>query len=862
MNPKKEDIFLVDGNSFCYRAFYAIQELTTSKGMPTNAIYGVVNMLHKLIKEHDPDMMAVVFDMKGPTVRHKKYEEYKVHRKPMPDELAAQLDPIKKIIAAHNIPVYELEGFEADDIIATLAQKASKKGLNVVIVSGDKDALQLVDDKIKVLSPHMKEDKMYDRAGVHAKYGVAPKAMIELMAFMGDATDNIPGVKGIGQVTAKKLVEKYGSVESVYRNIDKITSGSLKEKLLKEREMAVLSRELVILDKGLPVELDTDSTRLGEPDQERLIELYKEFEFQKLLREITPEEKEAVAYCAYESEEEIKGIVEKIKKRDAVALCVAKAPGAGDISGVAFSWKDGEAHYAAFGGVKDILEEKRISKIGYDIKRDLLDLKRHDIDLGNAGFDVMIADYLLEPSRPGHGLADIAMRHLGYAVEEQLSLSETEACRSSCERSNVILKLYRLLKKELEEKHLMDLFRDVEMPLISVLARMEREGVKIDAEYMKKTSAKIEKRLADVTEKIYDLAGEKFNVNSPKQLQSILFDKLHLPVVKKTKTGVSTDESVLRRLAREYELPAVLLEYRSLSKLKTTYYDSILAMVDKKTSKLHARFNQAVTSTGRLSSSEPNLQNIPVKTKMGKEIRRAFTAGGPDRSLLAADYSQIELRILAHLSKDKNLLETFRKEEDIHKFTASLIFDEAVEKVTDKMRSAAKTVNFGIIYGMSAFGLAKDLDISVEEAQAFIDSYFRRYSGVKAFIDKTIETARKKGYVTTLLNRRRYIPEISGSSGHMKAFAERVAINTPVQGSAADLIKLAMLGCSRELEGTDARMIIQVHDELIFTVPENETKAAAKKVKKAMENVMDLAVPLVVDIEAGPNWLDLEKVEI
>jgi len=870
MSKEKENIFLIDGNSFCYRAFYAIQDLSTSKGMPTNAIYGVINMLHKLIKEHNPAMMAVVFDLKGPTVRHKKYEEYKIHRKPMPDELATQISRIKEVITAHNIPVYELQGFEADDIIATLARKADKKGLDVIIVTGDKDALQLVDDKTKVLSPHLKESKVYDRAEVKRKYGVDPKGMVELMAFMGDASDNIPGVKGIGQVTAQKLIDKYGSVEGVYKNIDKITSKPLKEKLLKGKEMAALSRELLVLDKSLPVELDTDKMRLGKPDQEQLARLYREFEFQKLLKELMPEEKEAVKYSAHSGEKDIKRIIDRIKKEKFISLSMAENPDTERICGIAFSLKEGEADYIPLDEgsedsrkilnmLKDILEDRKIKKIAYNVKKDLICLGPHGLKMEDPRFDVMIADYLAEPSLPKRDLASIAMRNLGYNFSS--GTDDAPAGSSICEQSDIILRLYGRLESELEKKHLMDLFLKVEMPLIDVLAQMEEEGVGIDVEYVKKMSAKIGKELAGVTQRIYDLAGEEFNINSPKQLQVILFDKLGLPTMKKIKTGASTDESVLRKLAPLHELPAELLEYRTLSKLKSTYYDSILEMTDKKTRKLHTNFNQAVTATGRLSSSEPNLQNIPIKTEVGKEIRRSFVPGEKDRLMLAADYSQIELRILAHLSEDKDLLKAFKKEEDVHRFTASLIFDTTLEEVTDRMRTMAKTVNFGIVYGMSSFGLAKDLGISVGEAQKFIDSYFNRYSGVKAFIDKTIETARKKGYVTTLLNRRRYIPEISSSNEHMKGFAERAAINTRVQGSAADIIKLAMLECYKGLKDTGARMIIQVHDELIFTIPKDKTKDIAKRVKGIMEGVVDLKVPLIVDIEAGENWMDLEPVE-
>lgn len=882
MSGQKENIFLVDGNSFCYRAFYALPAFTTSKGMPTNAIYGVVNMLRKLLREYEPDMMAVVFDLKGPTVRHKKYEKYKMQRKPMPDELSVQIPRIKEVIAAHNIPMYELQGYEADDIIATLARKASKKGIDVIIVSGDKDALQLVGGNIKVLSPNIKEDKVYDAEEVKRKYGVGPEKIVELMALMGDKSDNIPGVKGVGEVTARKLVEEYGSVEGIYKNADKISSASLKEKLLKEKDMAVLSRELVELDESLPVELEIKDMKVKAPDREKLAVLYKEFEFRKLFEEMVPAKSGDVRYVRHHDDGEMKKAADDMKKSGLAALSVQRSDG--KVIGISFSWKEKEAHYVPLENtgkntgedilsiVKSLLESRDIIKVGHDIKNDIAAFLDMGISLAEPSFDVMVADYLLEPSRSGHALSDISMEFLGQGIsvasnvewdeggQGTLDFSKKEDHIPCCGRSDVIYRLHGILEKELKEKHLMDLFFKVEMPLVKVLADMEREGVGIDIAYMKKLSEKTDKRLNEVKEKIYELGGEEFNINSPKQVQHILFEKLSLPMAKKTKTGASTDESVLQKLAPLHELPAMLLEYRTLHKLKTAYYDSILEMVDKKTKKLHTHFNQVVTSTGRLSSSEPNLQNIPVKTETGKEIRRAFTAGSEEKFLLAADYSQIELRILAHLSRDKNLKKAFTDGEDVHIYTAALIFGVAHEKVTPKMRAMAKTVNFGIIYGMSAFGLAKELAIGAGEAQAFIDSYFERYPGVKSFMEKTIESAREKGYVTTLLNRRRYIPEIKSPNEKMRGFAERTAINTPVQGSAADLIKLAMLECYRQFQGKETTMILQVHDELVFTVPKDDVKKTAQKVKNIMESVMDLDVPLVVNIEAGENWKDMEEV--
>ncbi|MFC1548433.1 DNA polymerase I [Candidatus Omnitrophota bacterium] len=887
MSKKNKNIYLIDGTSLCYRAFYAIQDLSTSKGIPTNAVYGFVNMMKKLIREYEPDMMTVVFDLEGPTTRHEKYEDYKAHREPTPDDLIYQIPKIKELVKAYNIPICELQGYEADDIIATLAEKAKKKGLDVTIVTSDKDALQLIDENIKVLSPHPSGDKLYSDEEVREKYGVGPESMVEFMALTGDSSDNIPGVKGVGKVTASKLINQYGSVKDVYKNLKEITSKSVRGKLEEGKEMAELSRELVELDKKVPVKLDFDKTKMGDPDRNRLAKLYTELEFGKFLKEIQPKEAITGEYSFGNTEKAVDGILKEISDKKKVAFNVAVGSEGKEVVGIAFSCKEGEAQFIPLSGekgrpkgtwdlLKHMLEEKGIKKIGYDIKKDLLVLRDHGIEVKGVEFDVMIADYLIDPSRPKFDLSGIALRHLEYNLAEEggsvdwdekgqatMDLSaKDEGFEKWCERSDIILRLYGTLEPELEKKHLDALFNDVEMPLINVLADMEHEGVGIDIGYLKKRSADLEKKLKEVSARIYELAGEEFNINSPKQLQVILYEKLELPAMKKTKTGLSTDESVLRKLTKFHELPGDLLEYREINKLKTGYYDSILEIVDKKTKKLHAHFNQAVTATGRLSSSEPNLQNIPIKTELGKEIRRAFLPGGKGKLLLAVDYSQVELRILAHLSRDKSLIDAFSKKQDIHRFTASLIFDCPIKEVTGAMRSVAKTVNFGITYGMSSFGLAKDLGIRFDEAQKFIDSYFNRYSGIQKFIDKTIDDVGEKGYVTTLLNRRRYIPEINSRNERLRGFAERAAVNTPVQGSAADLIKLAMIECHKAFKGTGVKMLIQVHDELVFEVSEKKLKATAKKIKELMEGVIKLKVPLVVDVEAGPNWFDMEEIKL
>lgn len=884
MNKKKKTIFLVDGNSICYRAYYAIKDLSTSKGVPTNAVYGFTAMLNKLVRDHSPDKVIMVFDMPGPTTRHAKYESYKIHRKPMPDDLVEQLSMIRDVTEAYNIPICQKEGYEADDVIATIAEKAEKKGFSVVIVTADKDALQLIDDNIKVLSPHTSGDKIYDAGAVVKKFGVNPDRMVELMALMGDASDNIPGVKGVGKVTAEKLIDEFGSVEDIYQHLDKIPSQALRKKLEEGRDMAVLSRELAELQRDVPLgtELDISGDMPG-PDINRLADLFRQLEFGKFLRELRPREDiHSEKYTILSGEDAIIRIKE-MKKTGHAAMCLSSGPD-GKVEGAAFSTeKDGtffvkfSREEDLFGGpgglLKDILESENFKKIGHDMKSDIRVLNAEDIELKGVFFDVMIADYLIDPSISNHSLEDMALRRVGhnlFAAGKDVSRKRSSRAGvpapfaanplTACERCEVVLKLYGPLERELEDRSIRPLFDNVEMPLVRVIADMEDAGVGIDVKYLEDMSTVLDDRLSAVSGRIYELAGKEFNINSSKQLQEILYGKLGLPPGKRTKTGISTDESVLVRLASAHELPKVLLEYRQINKLKTAYYDSIKDMADKKDGRLHARFNQAVTATGRLSSSEPNLQNIPIKAELGREIRRGFVSSSQKTVLLAADYSQVELRVLAHLSGDENLLRAFREDEDVHTFTASLIYDCSRQEVTDEMRSTAKTVNFGIIYGMSPFGLAKDLDISVEEANGFISAYFKRYRGVKDFIENTIHRTREKGYVTTLLKRRRYIPEIRSANERIRSFSERAAVNTAVQGTAADMIKLAMIGCARSFASSDTRMIIQVHDELVFDTPRKGIKETAGKVRKIMENVIELSVPLRVDTEWGRDWLDMKEI--
>jgi len=880
-------LFLIDGNSFCYRAFYAIRALSNSKGQPTNAVYGFVTMLNKIVRDNKPDMLAVAFDMKGPTFRHKKYEEYKIHRKPMPDELVGQMSYIKQFVQASNIPLFEMEGFEADDVIATVATKAKAHDIDTFIVTGDKDALQLVDSHIKVFSTH-KEGLIYDAARVKEAYGVGPEHIPDIMALMGDATDNIPGVRGIGEKTAMELIGEFGSLDNLLKNVDKV-KGEARQKALKENaQMAELSRELAVVDRDVPVKISFRELELKSPDAPRLLELFKELEFKSFVKEFTPKETLDSTYELVDDEKSFKKLVSELAGQKEFAFdfeTTSEDPMLAAPVGVSFSWKVGHAHYVpmnksfdvdtVLGALKKVFEDKDISKIGQNIKYEYIVLAKCGITLAGEIFDTMVASYVLNPSKLNHNLEDISIEYLHHKlttpIEELIGKGKSaitmdkvdvdKVCAYCCEDSDVTLRLKKILEKDIAAKGLDELFYKVEMPLAKVLARMEIHGVSIDKEYLSELSGEMEKKLDKLTKKIYEIAGEEFNINSPKQLSVILFEKLKLPIVKRTKTGVSTDEEVLTKLAASHKLPHALLEYRQLAKLKSTYVDALPALLNPKTLRIHTSFNQTVTATGRLSSSGPNLQNIPIKTEEGRKIRKAFVPSAKDHVLLSADYSQIELRILAHMSGDKHLVKAFKDGLDIHSFTASLVFGVSEKDVTSEMRGMAKTVNFGIVYGMSPYGLSQSLNIDVNKAKEFIDAYFERYPDVKQYMDSLVAEAREKGFVTTILGRRRYIPEINSPDARLKAFAERTAINTPIQGSAADIIKVAMISIDEALakKALKTAMTLQVHDELVFDVPRKELEESYRIVRDGMENVIKLKVPVEAHIEVGKNWLEQEK---
>ncbi|MDD5680547.1 MAG: DNA polymerase I [Candidatus Omnitrophica bacterium] len=891
-------LFLIDGNSFCYRAFYAIRELANSHGEPTNAVYGFISMLRKMVKDEKPDYLAITFDLKGPTFRHKKYEEYKIHRKPMPDALIAQMPVIKDVVRAYNIPIFEKEGFEADDIIATIARKLAGKSLDVYIVTGDKDALQLVNPHIKVYSTH-KEGLVYDEEKVRERYGVGPDKIVDLLALMGDTSDNITGVPGFGEKTAVSLIQEFDTLDEILNKPERIKSEARRRLIMENADKARLSRELALLDDKVPLDIDLEAMKIKEPDTEKLVVLFKRLEFKSLIQEYAPQTSLDSKYYLIKDKNTFDELLKKLRKTDLFVLdfeTTGTDPMIARPIGISFSFKKGEAYYVAFrreiatlagiGSDSDIerswaleslrplLEDAGIRKSGQNIKYEYVILRNQGIKLAGIYFDTMVASYLLNPSKLNHNLEDIAMECLSYKMipitdligkgKSAVTLEEVDVdrvSRYSCEDADVTLRAMMIFEKKLKEKGLDKLFNEVEMPLVEVLAEMELAGIAIDTKFLADMSVRMEKELSALTRDIYSIAGCEFNINSPQQLSNILFEKMKLPVIKRTKTGISTDESVLKKLAPGNPLIGLILEYRSLSKLKSTYIDSLPELINKKTQKIHTSFNQTVTATGRLSSSDPNLQNIPIKTDIGREIRRAFVPLDKKDTLISADYSQIELRILAHLSGDENLITAFRKGHDIHTYTASLVFGVKEKDVTKKMRSQAKTVNFGIVYGMSPYGLSRDLEIDVADAEKFIQNYFERYQGVRKYLDGTIETAREQGYVTTILNRRRYVPEINSPNINIRQFAERVAINTPIQGSAADLIKVAMLNISRVFEknGLKSKMILQVHDELVFEVKKDEAVELKKIVKAEMESVFKLQVPILVSIGEGPNWLETEK---
>jgi DNA polymerase-1 len=889
MTEKKPKVFLIDGSSYLYRAFFAIAHLSNSKGFPTNATYGFTNMLLKVLREKEAEYVAIAFDAPGPTFRHEVFGEYKANRPAMPEDLRVQVPYIKEIVSALRLPVLEKEGYEADDLIASLAKKLEGQRIETVIVSGDKDLMQLVSPHVTMYDPM--KDKTYQIPDVRERFGVPPDKVVEVMGLCGDTSDNIPGVPGIGPKTAAQLIEEFGSVEELLKRVEKVKNQKVRAGLTRYGEQARLSRELAVLDSQAPLDSDLEDLKLGEPDRKRLQMIFKEMEFSKLLKEFSFRPDHAADdYRSIMDKKDLDELVQNLKKAKAFALDLESTslePMRAEIVGYSFSFQPHQAFYIPVGhtykgapqqlagelvreALRPLLEDRALKKYGQNIKYDTILLAKGGIHLKGIAGDNMIASYLLNPSKHRHSLEELAREYLDRQVityadvagsgAKAVPFSQVEvhkACRYSCEDADLTLLLANLLMPKMEADGFAELFHEVELPLIEVLATMEMNGVRLDLPLLETMSREFEKQMDKISQEIFDLAGESFNINSPQQLGKVLFEKLKLPGGKRTKTGYSTDVDVLKELSRDFPLPAKILEYRSLSKLKSTYVDALPHLINPETGRVHTSFNQTVTATGRLSSSDPNLQNIPIRSPEGRRIREAFI---PDEGslLLSADYSQIELRILAHLSQDPFLMETFRNDRDIHAATGAEIFHVPPEQVNPEMRRLAKVINFGIIYGMSSFGLAKELAIPPSVAQAYIANYFQKYHGVRDYIDKSLEAARERGFVTTLMNRRRYLPDIKSNNRSVRQFAERIAINAPIQGTAADLIKVAMINIHRRLnqEKQRAKLIIQIHDELVFEVPERELTPVRDLIKEEMEGVMQLRIPLKVEIGEGRHWAE------
>ncbi|MDI6740473.1 MAG: DNA polymerase I [Candidatus Edwardsbacteria bacterium] len=866
-------LMLIDGTALAYRAYYAFirNPLINSKGENTSASYGFITIMLNLLKEHQPDYLAVGFDVHAPTFRHEKFEAYKAQRPPMPEELRSQLPRIKQILSAMNVSVLEKEGFEADDVLAGLAKQAEAKGWLTYIVTGDKDFLQIVNDKIKVVRPRgsKSEESIYGPAEVREEYGVEPERIIDIFALSGDAADNVPGVPGIGPKTASELIMQFGSFDALYGNLDKVAKPRIRKLLEDNKAQAELSKELVTLHLAELPGLNLGDLKTHEPDRSALAGLFKDLEFGSLYKEYAAGQVKKMESQAVRTVSEAELLFAKVK--DSGELCFELEDKNEEIGRLAV-FAGGQpwiVESELLAKLKPLFENPKITKTGHDLKRAIKLLSYTGIEMAGTAFDAMIASYLIDPSGRGHAsLETLAAEHLGVSLrllsdskkaqtEISFAASDKEAFQLLARRVDAIAALKEKFAPKLAESNLQQLFDEVEIPLVGVLAKMEMAGVLLDIPMFEEMSKDLERQIGKIEKNIYAQAGEEFNINSPKQLGAILFDRLKVGKPRKTKTGYSTDVDVLTRLAANHELPQLVLDYRQLYKLKSTYVDALPQAADQQTHRLHTTFNQAVTETGRLSSSDPNLQNIPMREGVGREIRKGFIAA-KDFVLLSADYSQIELRLVAHLSGDLNLATAFKAGRDIHTETASAVFSVKGGEVAPDMRRKAKAINFGIVYGMGPYGLSQQLGIPVEEASHFIDHYFSSFPQVQAWIALTAAQARRDGFVCTMLGRRRYLPEINSENGQRRAFAERTVVNTRIQGTAADLIKLAMVHIYRRLEDEKmrSRMLLQVHDELLFEVSEDESAKVKKLVKQEMEGAIALSVPVVVEMGTGKNWFE------
>ena len=900
-------LFLIDGNSVLYRSYYAIRQLSNSAGFPTNAIYGFINTLNKIIEEEKPQYLGVVFDTGRPTIRHQAYKEYKARRKPMPEDLTVQVPVLKQVLQALRIPIFEYENYEADDVLATLARQAAEQQQPVVVVTSDKDLLQIIGPYVAIFNPakeiyiidsdiapdFLAELKGRKLINVEDYFGVKAEEVGDLLALWGDASDGIPGVPGIGEKTARNLIQQYGHLDHLLEHLDEIKNPRIRDSLKNNLEALRLSRELVQVEDKLPLQLDLDQLRLSEPDYDLLLKLYRQLDFTTLipryLKNAEPGQKKFITVL---TEDQFKNLLDSLRQAELIALdteTTSLSPTRARLVGLSLATRPGEAYYLplrhsypgaphqlkidyVLSNLKPILENENIKKAGQNIKYDYIVLKREGLELEGIHLDSMVLSYLLEPNWGKHSLDRLAVHYLQEAKvsfeslvgkgKKQLTIDRVpveKVAEYAGQDAHLALRLSQVLWSEVQARHLDRLYEEIERPLIEVLAAMELWGVKLDLDLLKSLSVELDQRLKKLEKQIYEMAGQEFNINSPTQLSQILFYKLNLPASKKTRInkGLSTATDILEELAPLNPLAGAVLEYRQLAKLKSTYTDSLINLVNPETGRVHTSYNQTITATGRLSSSDPNLQNIPIRGEMGKKVRQAFI---PEKGheLLSADYSQIELRLLAHLSGDPLLRQIFLEDRDIHMETARRVFGEAVELFPEEMRRRAKIINFSIIYGTSAFSLAKELQTSTAEAQRFIDRYFHEHQQVKEYLESVVNLARERGYAETIFGRIRQIPELKSKDNNTYQAGRRMALNTPIQGSAADIIKLAMVNIYRQLKsaGLKTRMILQVHDELVFEVPLEEKEIIENLVKDRMENVCSLSVPLKVHLAWGKNWAE------
>lgn len=881
-------LLILDANSIINRAFYGVRYLSSKDGTPTNAVYGFLNMLFKLIDEVQPDYICAAFDLKAPTFRHKQYTAYKAQRKPMPDGLKVQMPIAKDILRAMDIRILELEGFEADDIIGTVSKKCEENGVECLIATGDKDDLQLASDKTRVILTVTKsgvnETVYYDDKAVMEKYHVTPSEFIDVKALMGDPSDNIPGVAGVGEKTAISLIEKHKSIEYIYDHIDEIgLKGAMLEKMKNGRDMAFLSKQLATIVRNAPVDFNFEGCTFGghvaDCATDALYQLLRKYDLNSIIKRLsmrpamTPQEKTdifaGVEFITAKSALELADCVQKIQAEKTCACVLSfqndRPYALGLFFGnIAVDAEAGQIGQEAFLRVlQELMADEEVEKIMFDSKEAMVKLAPLTAVRGVA-YDAAIAAYLINPARQSYGIESLALEYLGADIagdtgEKQVSLFEEESIDGGAAKQAVaVMKLYEITKQKIEKNGQHDLYYDIELPLIRVLADMQILGIKIDRSSLQEFGDTLSAQIDVLTRQIYDYAGGEFNINSPKQLGVVLFETLGLKAGKKTKTGYSTNADVLEKLKDAHPIIGLLMEYRQLTKLKSTYCDGLSAVINPDTGRIHSIFNQTVTVTGRISSTEPNMQNIPTRTALGRELRKMFVAEGDGMVLVDADYSQIELRVLAHIANDEAMIRAFREGADVHTVTAAQVLGIPPEQVTKEQRSSAKAVNFGIVYGIGEYSLSQDLKITVKEAKRYIESYLEKYHGVREYMRQIKEQAERDGYVKTMMNRIRYIPELKSTNHNVHAFGERVALNTPIQGTAADIIKLAMVRVHRRLakESLRARLILQVHDELIIEAPEEEAQQVSAILKEEMENAVSLRVPLLADTSVGKSWYE------